>query len=203
MSERTSNYDLMAEAARLEFLKWDQEQVISKLKVEHDDDFIYIPFFDQRHSISRSDGHVIRLSDGNPAGFNAVMSIYDALCYSKPGAMISGEWKTLRNLSPHSNFGASGKDMHRQKAEKYSGQVEQLKKACESLGGRPESKADVGYRLNVFPFLPMLFQFWEGDEEFSPKLSFLFDANTMDFIHFETAWYVADALLQLLDKKFD
>lgn len=200
MSERKSNYTIQAEAARADFIQWDQEKMIRRFGLAHDGEVLYIDFFGERHSIDRRTGRVLRCADGKEAVFEAVMSIYDVLCNTGEMAYISGEWRTLQNLSPHSNFGASGKSMYTREAEVFSGRLEELKKACEALGGAPATKADAGYVFDAFAFLPVLFQFWEGDEEFPPQVSFLFDRNTMDFMHFETAWYVAGYLLDMISR---
>lgn len=198
MEEKTSNYAKHAQAARELFLKWDRDAMIARFGLEHDDGFLYIPFFGQKHGVNRLTGEVLLCDGGIPAGFNAVMSIYDILCYTKDEARLSGEWSTLQNLSPHSNFGSKGGDMFGPAAKRLSGRAPELRIRCEKLGGREATKADVGYIFDAFSFLPALFQFWEGDEEFEPKIHILFDKNTLDYIHFETAWYVAGHLIDLI-----
>jgi hypothetical protein len=129
------------------------------------------------------------------------MSIYDVLCYTKDGATLSGDWKTLSNLSPHSNFGAgSEKSLNSPVAKRFSGKTAELRNACIKLGGIAATKADVGFLFNAFSFLPVVFQYWDGDEEFEPRIIFLFDANTLDYIHFETAWYVGSHLLDIIEE---
>ena len=174
--------------------------MILRFDLEHDDEFLYISFFKEPHSINRLTGEVLHRGDGRAASFNSVMSIYDILCYSKPGAHLSGQWQTLNNLSAHSNFGASGRSPHLETAKHYLGKTAELEGACTALGGLKTTKADVGFRFDAFSFLPVIFQFWDGDDEFDPKINFLFDSNTLDFIHFETAWYVAGRLIELIDR---
>lgn len=196
---RQNNYTIAATAARAEFLKYDQDRMIRRFALDHDDERLYIAFYGTRYSINRETGEVLRCADGAPAGFNAVLSIYDVLCYGKENAHLSGEWQTLSNLSPASNFGASGRNLFTRVLAQFSGRVEALRAACVALGGRTSTRADVGFEFSAFPFLPIVLQFWEGDEEFEPRMNFLFDANTLDYIRFETAWYVADHLLSLLE----
>ncbi|MCL2111511.1 MAG: DUF3786 domain-containing protein [Clostridiales bacterium] len=196
-----NNYSIQAEAARAGFVKWDQDAMISRLGLEADDSHMYIEFFQERHSIDRLNGKVFRCAAGTPAGFNATMSIYDVLCCSKAEAFLSGEWQTLENLSPHSNFGSSGKNLFGSAAKRLSGDIEGLRGACTILGGREATKADAGFAFDVFPFLPTVFQYWDGDDEFEPRIKFLFDANTLDYIHFETAWYIAEHLIGLIEKE--
>ena len=58
--------------------------------------------------------------------------------------------------------------------------------ACEKLGGVPVGKADVGYQLQLFEFLPVRLNFWNSDEEFPASLRLLWDFNLLDFMHYET-----------------
>lgn len=50
----------------------------------------------------------------------------------------------------------------------------------------------------MFSFFPVAFRFWEGDEEFSPVITLLWDKNSLDFMHFETLYYVMNHLLERL-----
>ena len=55
----------------------------------------------------------------------------------------------------------------------FGGHLEELKIACEKLGGIHEKRiagADITCRIPVTHFFWVLLQFWEGDDEFPPKL---------------------------------
>ena len=195
MSMKESNHAIQVKTVRSDFLKWDQNKMIERFALEHDEQFLYMTFFGKRYSIDRETAEVLRTEDGSEAGFSEVLTIYDMLCHSKEGARISGEWKTLATLSPHSNFGASGRDLFGRTLVKISGKSEELHAACQKLGGRPVTTADVGYEFDAFDSMPIIFQFWDADDEFPANIVFLFDANTLDFIHFETAWYIAGHVL--------
>ena len=58
--------------------------------------------------------------------------------------------------------------------------------------------ADFTCLIPVTPYFPVLLQFWEGDEEFPPKLMLLWDENSMSFLHFETTYYLQGDLLERL-----
>ena len=49
------------------------------------------------------------------------------------------------------------------------------------------------YAIPVFRDFSVLFQFWDGDEEFPPRIRWLFDENALSFMHYETLWYVMGA----------
>lgn len=193
MSE--DNYTKTAKSSRARFLGYDQRNMIRRFDLEHNDDFMYISFFNQRHSINRHTGEILRTTDGAPASFGAVMGIYDVLCLSKEWAKLSGEWSA--NLAPPSiRTSHNIVDIWEQK--QFSGRLAELKSACEKLGGKEFSNADAGYIFNIFPFLPMVFQYWEGDDELPPAVKYLFDKNTLHFMHFETAAYITGHLVDLI-----
>ena len=60
--------------------------------------------------------------------------------------------------------------------------------------GRLQQNSDIA----LFPF-----QFWEGDEEFAPKIMILWYKKALDFMHFETLYYVIGLLLQRLAELCD
>lgn len=84
--------------------------------------------------------------------------------------------------------------------ETFSGHVEELKNACEKLGGKPLPQGDVGYQLSVYPFLDMAVYFWDADDEFEAQANMLFDSNITNFLHEENVVCVAaDAVYYLTE----
>jgi len=162
-----------------------------------------VHFFQERYSINRTTGEVLRCESGAPADYNAVMTIYDVLCNSKPEAKLSMQWQTLEYLTPASNFGSKERSLFSPAAMSFSGKVEELKRACKNLGGFETTKSDAGFMFSAFPFLPVIFQFWDGDDEFEPRVSFLFDLNTLDFICFESAWCIAAHLTETIRSEME
>lgn len=61
--------------------------------------------------------------------------------------------------------------------------------------------ADITCMIPVTPYFPVLLQFWEGDEEFRPKLMLLWDENSMAFLHYETTYYLQGDLLERLSRQ--
>ncbi len=86
----------------------------------------------------------------------------------------------------------------------FQNHIQQLQKACVSLGGIPQKSfagADLTCMIPVTSYFPVLLQFWEGDEEFPPKLMLLWDENSMAFLHYETTYYLQGDLLERLSQK--
>ena len=59
-----------------------------------------------------------------------------------------------------------------------------MRNACISLSGKELEKGDVAFKLNLFPFLPIIIRFWEADDEFPASLQILADRNTLDYMHY-------------------
>jgi hypothetical protein len=71
--------------------------------------------------------------------------------------------------------------------------------AAERLGGAPVPMGDVGYRLWVFPRVPILFILWKGDEEFEPMLHVRFDKGITEQIHtLDTIWALMNVVCRSL-----
>ena len=61
-----------------------------------------------------------------------------------------------------------------------------------------EDPIEGAYTLDVFDFFPGCVRFWDADEEFPASLQFLWDANALDFLYYETLWYVMGEVLDRL-----
>ena len=197
-----SNYDIMAGRAKELFLSYDQEHMITKLSLCSDFEYIYITFVGRDYRIARKSGDIHWSDDGfmtcSPAGFNEVMTIYDVLCLSKDGCKASGDYCALGSIKGQVIGKTVGFDIISSAAAFFSGHTQSLAKACEALGGVREGKGDVAYKLPLFTFLPVRFQFWEADEEYPASLQFLWDKNIRDFLKMETIYYAADHILHRL-----
>lgn len=200
----TSNYDLQVDIAKGIFLGYDQGRMIRKFSLEADDQWIYLSYLHRPCRIHRITGVVEENISSQwrlCREYSTVMTIYDLLCYHKGEClpMLTGQWCTV------GTFIVAGitetESFTRKYAEAFDGRLTELKRACEKLGGilqPPMAGADLTCRFPVTGFFSVLLQFWEGDEEFPPRLLILWDRNTMQFMHFETTFYLQGDLLERL-----
>ena len=199
-----SNYEKQAVLARERFLKYDQEPIIEKFQLQAEDTRFYLPFLDEQYRIDRKDGKIWKKEENGYRlclEYEVVMTIYDMLCYSGERPALSGRWCRLASLQA-TNSSPSAEKFSGKYAGKFSGKVKLLRDACEALGGERQAvpaSADVCYKLPLFPFFPVIFQFWDGDEEFDPRIVILWDQNSLRFLHFETLYYAMGVLLKRLD----
>ena len=188
---RQSNYDQVIENWRLKFLEMDQEELIRKFQLEADEEFLYIIYFSKKFRIDRKNGFITE--DGKSPGFDTVMNIYNTFYYSAAHPVASGNLVAFRQVKRVYPFEAAYRLQ-----ELFAGKTEELRKACEALGGTLLPQGDVGYVLPVFPFLNIAVLFWDKDEEFEAQANMLFDSEITEFMHEENVVCVAaDAVYYL------
>ena len=187
---RQSNYDQVIENWRLKFLEMDQEELIRKFQLEADEEFLYIIYFSKKFRIDRKNGFITE--DGKSPGFDTVMNIYNTFYYSAAHPVASGNLVAFRQVKRVYPFEAAyRRTIIFRLQELFAGKTEELRKACEALGGTLLPQGDVGYVLPVFPFLNIAVLFWDKDEEFEAQANMLFDSEITEFMHEENVVCVA------------
>ena len=198
------NYDLQVDIARQIFLDHDLDFLIKKFQLRADEQYIYLNYLNTPCRISKATGS-IEEHGGNGwkecRQYSMVMTVYDLLCFHKGETLppLTGQWCTVGTFIVAGITKTEG--FTRKYARRFDGHLDELKTACEKLGGvvqAPMAGADLTCRFPVTTFFPVLLQFWAGDEEFAPKLLILWDRNTDQFLHFETTFYLQGELLERL-----
>ena len=191
-----NNYETMKLQMRDEFLKYDQAAMVEKFDLRSDDENLYITFFGTEYAVNRSTGDVC--SERGEADYNEAMTVYDVLCWSKPHCKASGRMVNMGSLST-----IQGGSMKREGDGlfgRYEGEFDQrdaaISAACAKLGGVPEGKGDVACRIPMFPFLDVMLQFWDSDDEFPASLQLFVDDRITDFMHYETVWFALSHMLE-------
>lgn len=204
METPISNYDMQVDMAREIFLAYEQERLIRKFRLDADESYMYLPYLNTPCRIHRATGRIEEfLADAwrECRDYGTVMTVYDLLCHHKgeTAPELSGQWCAVGTFVV---TGVTQTDTFTKRyARGFDGHLDALKAACETLGGvlQPTiAGADLSCCFPVTPFFSVLLRFWEGDEEFPPKLLLLWDRSTMQFMHFETTFYLQGDLLERL-----
>lgn len=196
-----SNYERTKNQMCAEFLGYDQEKMIERFGFEADERFLKFRFLGSGCRVDRQTG-VVECADPatgefSAADFNEAMTVYDLLCWSKPGAAPCGRYMNLQSLARLCGAASwPGNSGFAEQARLFDGRTEALVKAAERLGGRPVSGGDAAAEIPVFGELRAILRFWASDDEFEPQLQILWDENTLMYMHYETAWYASAALLR-------
>ena len=72
--------------------------------------------------------------------------------------------------------------------KRYGRDMQGFKAAAQFLEGRPVDMADAAYQLLPFPRVPVYYLFWQGDAEFDPRISVLFDRSIEAVFSADAIW---------------
>lgn len=189
------NYLVSRDRAQAYFLNFDQQKLIDFWKLQHDTQWLYAPFFGQEYRICRKTGRVLR-SDGSEAGFEEVLSIFDFLCHEGECKTLCGQWAPVNSLNGLGAAAGVGTDFHGKTADLFDKDPEGFRAACEAIGGKAVAMGDIGYRFPVFGNFSLILKFYHSDEDFPASATILWDANTLQFLFYETTFYIAGFLLR-------
>ena len=209
MEEKKTNYDKTREDAEQRFLAYDQEKMIRKFSLKADENYLYLRFVGRDYRISRKNGRIewnreeIGKDYFEPAqaGFEETLAIMDVLCSSKDDCQLAGTYNTIDRMKSVRYAATPGSGLYTTYEKLFDENTEKLQKVLENLGGTKDHPGDAAAKLPVFDFLPVIFQFWHSDEEFPATLKFMWDENTLDYLRFETAFYVMGHILSRIKEE--
>jgi hypothetical protein len=188
-----NNYQIQVEQSRQLFMEVDQAEIIQKLNLPHDDDFLYIRFLSETMRVSRLTGKIDGISDDDTT---TPVAVYDYLCYSRADRTRYGQWVSTASL---------GLEFHRENgcmfveiARYFDKHVDLLAAACQKFGGEKKTPGDVSCELALFDEISVWLQFWRSDDEFPARLVLLWDKNVTQWVHYETLYYIASMLFARL-----
>ena len=196
--EPRDNYAIQAMQAKQRFLTYDQQELIQKLKLLPEGDYLCLQMLGRPYRIHRTTGSVEKWQkdawvDGNSYG--EVMTLLDLVCDSRPDRYLSCRWKNMQDfgLMFHRTLLEQKKDPI---AEAFQADPEGFLKACMALGGKPLSMGDIAFAIELFDGLCIAVQLWFGDDEFPPNLRILWDENALMYLKYETMYFAKSLLLQ-------
>lgn len=198
-----TNYEKQIDNALVAFVSWDHKKIVSKFDLASDEEYIYIGEFDIMYRLHKHNATIEKSFDNvnytDNVNFDESASIFDLFGYSKDNLFLTGKWANIWNVEKNIHVGhASNSHFYKKYETFFTGQIDLLNKACEKLGGIKTEYADTSYIINAFDFLPMMFQFWDADEEFPARIRILWDENILDYIRFETTFSLQFQLLNRL-----
>ncbi|MGN0998789.1 MAG: DUF3786 domain-containing protein [Faecousia sp.] len=188
------NYKKMQESARAHFLEYDYGALCRRRGVKAGEDGLVTRFLGQQVFISRKTGEIT--VDGRKATFSEALTVYDWLCDGQKDAQAAGKYCTISSL-PGVFVSGSGLEMNGNSvATLIEANRAEFLELCRRMDGQEVTGADLAVVIWLFPDLPMLLKFYGSDEDFPASLTFLWDANILRFIRYETIYYLAGCLLK-------
>lgn len=200
MMQRKNNYLIQAEQARRRFLTYDQQKLIRKFRLKYDESYLYLKMLGICYRLQRDTGNLEFFSDelwqdGN--SYEEVMTLLDLLCDSRDDRWICGRWQNMQSfgLQFHQNLLEESRDPV---ADLFDREPERLVRSFKTLGAETIPGGDYGFAVELFDGLKIGILFWHGDEEFLPRLRFLWDENAKMYIRYETMYFAIGLLKRRL-----
>lgn len=191
-----TNFEQLAALGKPIFLRYDQKAMIRRYGLTANASEILIRYCGEFFRVVRETGDVLR-RDGTPAGPGIMLTIFDILCKDREPEGLAGCWRPVRSLPGAGQTSPDDAVFSEVYTKLFARNQDVLRTVCEELGGKPFPVGDVAYEIPVFRWLPLVLQFWEGDDEFPSAIRFLWDENTLQYLHFETTFYL---MIHLLDR---
>lgn len=178
----------------------------SMLGVRRTDDGIIIPFFHRQYRLS-SDG--VFDEDGRQPIFSVsvVLCRYLIMCPRHP-VHDSAEWVSYKDFLDAAPFaGAFNVNTEQAVARNFSGRVEDLSRACRSLGSHDPHDGlayDLAANIRALPRVPLYLLFNDADDEFPAQCRILFERRAERYLDMEClailGWLLSDYLMQARGK---
>lgn len=190
-----NNYELSRDRAQAWFLRFDQQTLIRNWGLRHDAAYLYVTFLGKPYAIRRCDGVVTHVGDGTQAQFEEVLSIFDLLCHEGENKQLSAKFAPVNSLKGRPPTAGVDTNFYSKTAATFDREPELFRRACLAVGGVPVDMGDIGFRFPIFDSMTAILKFYRSDEDFPAGITLLWDENTLQYMFYETVFYVAGALL--------
>lgn len=147
----------------------------------HDKDEIHLPLWDLPLRISLK-GYVVRNKDGEelPSFMQTLVLYYLSMA---DGSSPSGNWISFAELPEGRMYdrafqGYTGDEL----VKKFGLNVDAYQIACKAAGGAYNEIGGVAYKFWAFPRVPIVVNYWVGDDDFPSSCKLLFDDSVSHYL---------------------
>ncbi len=82
--------------------------------------------------------------------------------------------------------------------KRYGNDLNGFRQTAEYLEGEPQEMADAAYKLSPFPRIHLYYLLWQGDQEFEPRLTVLFDRSIEKVLAADAIWALVNRVSMTL-----
>jgi len=146
-----------------------------------DENVMTLPFWNSELRISLPDYRVSDSSGRVLSSFIQTFALYYLLVAD--GSPLTGRWVSFAELPDGRIYdrafqGYTGNEL----VKKFDKDVEGFKRACETVGGTTVNVGGDGYLFWAFPRVPIVVNYWVGEDEFPSSCKFLFDESVSHYL---------------------
>ncbi len=191
------NYAIATQAAAKRFRTYDMESLTRKNGVADEGAYLSTCFLGQTVHVHKSTG-LVTFPGGREADFCEALTIYDWLCDRKETAAAAWDFCPVSSLPGVYVSGGTLAMTGGSLPAKIDKDPRRFLEKCTGLGAKTIPLGDIGVEFMAFPDLPVRLKFYHADEDFPASLTLLWDKNILDFIRYETVYYLAGCLIKYL-----
>ena len=102
------------------------------------------------------------------------------------GSSLAGEWVAYKDIPGGFLYaGVFARRVTDPLQRRFGKSANSFKETGIQSGGEPVEIGDASFILHAFPYVPLQYVLWEGDEEFPPSVQLLFDASVDHYLFLE------------------
>jgi len=102
------------------------------------------------------------------------------------GNPLTGKWVAYKDIPGGLLYaGVFARRVTEPLQRKFGKSAKLFKETGIKSGGEPAEVGDASFILHAFPYVPLQYVLWEGDEEFPPSVQLLFDASVDHYLSLE------------------
>jgi hypothetical protein len=175
------------------------EELADHLGVEFIEDKMIVPFLRHIYKISRNG---IFDQSGKTPLYPICVVLFKYILTNPETIFLESPWtsyKDFKDAGPLIGFFSN--DVEKAIVKQFSGKTENLKNACESLGGKNSDIDiiyDVSMQLTALPKIPLLLLFNDVDDEFPAQCSVLFQKRIESYLDMETVALIGNIFTKML-----
>ena len=165
----------------------DLADIRDRLGIEKEKDAAVIPFYGRLYRVSKNG--VQDPQGKRPShSVSVILCKYLLLC-PKTAPANSGQWVTYKDFKDATPFaGGFAQNAEQPIAKRFSGRLDDLKKASAQLSGRQADlgiSSDLTMRFDPLPKVPLVMLFNDEDEDFPSQCSLLFRQSAESYLDME------------------
>ena len=102
------------------------------------------------------------------------------------GNPLAGKWVAYKDIPGGLLYaGVFARRVTEPLQRKFGKSAKSFREAGIKSGGEPVEIGDASFVLHAFPYVPLQYVLWEGDDEFPPSVQLLFDASVDHYLALE------------------
>ena len=169
-----------------------QYQEISSQKV------ITLQYLNRSYRITLPEGEVTLSASQEAVPLKTKVLLLHYLLYAK-GTPLSGRMITFKELPEGAiYFPTFAKRTTKPLSKNFGKAPQRLVDVAEKLGGQKAAFGDISVTIGAFPRVPITLVLWQGDSEFPPSASIMFDATVTDYLPTEDIIVACEAIVWTL-----